>query len=300
MAAPENTHRWFEKLPQLGTDADFTALRHLLGESGYTEEAILKQLNIESIENYCVPPKGGRPIQDSLDGLIALFFDCGFVEESKLAASMPPDTVPLLDRLGLLVRDPAPEGMVFAAAAILPAYGVLTICDRGAAPDGSRTPYPQDIVYPPVFDTTQRFIGELPSTPCDAMLDLGTGTGIAALLGAPKARHVWATDVTDRAVLFTEFNRRLAGLENMTVGKGDLFDPVAGLTFDRIVIHPPYVPAKVRRSDHVFAVSGDDGEQIIRRTVEGLPQYLRPGGRFYSLQVATDREGEDFEERIRK
>jgi SAM-dependent methyltransferase len=132
------------------------------------------------------------------------------------------------------------------------------------------------------------------------MLDLGTGTGVAALLAAPNARHVWATDVTDRSVRFTEFNRRLAGLENMTVAKGDLFVPVEGLTFDRIAIHPPYVPAKIRRSDHVFAVSGDDGEQIIRRTVEGLPLHLRPGGRFYSLQVATDREGEDFEDRIRK
>ena len=301
MAAPESiSNRWFEKLPQLGTDADFAALRQLIGESDYTGEAILKRLSIESVESYCAPPEGGRAIQDSLDAMIAMFFDCGFVEESKLAAALPPETVPLLDRLGLLVRDPAPRGKVFASASILPAYGVWIVCDRGAAPDGSRTPYPPDVVYPPVFETTKRFIGELPSTPCDTLLDLGTGTGIAGLLAARDARHVWATDVTDRAVRFTEFNRRLAGMENMTVGKGDLYEPVVGLTFDRIVIHPPYVPAKVRRSDHVFAVSGDDGEQIIRRTVEGLPQYLRPGGRFYSLQVATDREGEDFEERVRK
>jgi SAM-dependent methyltransferase len=301
MAAPESiSYRWFEKLPQLGTDADFAAFRKLIDESGYAGERILQRLNIESIENYCVPPEGGRSIQDSLDGMIALFFDCGFVEEAKLAAVLRSDSVSLLDRLGLLVRDRAPQGMVFASAAMLPAYGVWTLCDRGAAPDGSRTPYPPDVVYPGVFETTRRFIGELPSTPCDAMLDLGTGTGIAALLGARHARHVWATDITDRAVHFAEFNRRLAGLENVTVVKGDLFTPVEGLTFDRITIHPPYVPAKIRRSDHVFAVSGDDGEQIIRRTIEGLPEYLRPGGRFYSVQVATDREGEDFEDRIRK
>jgi SAM-dependent methyltransferase len=296
----DNSARWFEKLPQLGTDADFAALRSVIAESGYNEEGILKRLKIESVANYCAPPKGGRPIQDSLDAMIALFFDCAFVEESKLAGALPADSVPLLDRLGLLARDPAPQGTVFASAAILPVFGVWTLCDRGATPDGSKTPYPPDIVYPPVFDTTQRFIRELPSTPCNTMLDLGTGTGIAALLGARNAGHVWATDITDRAVHFAEFNRRLAGLENVTAGKGDLYEAVAGLTFDRIVIHPPYVPAKVRRSDHVFAVSGEDGEQVIRRAVEGLPQYLRPGGRFYSLQVATDREGEDFEDRIRK
>lgn len=301
MSAAENiSYRWFEKWPKLGTDADFAALRRLIDESGYTEEGILQRLKIESVANYCVPPEGGRPIQDPLDGMIALFFDCGFVEESKLAAVLPSDTVPLLDRLGLLVRDDAPQGMVFASGAILTTSGVWTLCDRAGAPDGSRIPYPPDIVYPPVFESTQRFILDLPSTPCDAMLDLGTGTGIAALLGARNARHVWATDISDRAVHFAEFNRRLAGLENMTVGKGDLFEPVAGLTFDRIGIHPPFVPAKMRRADHLFAASGDDGEEVIRRTVEGIPRYLRPGGRFYSVQVATDREGEDFEDRIRK
>jgi len=299
-AAPNIAYSWFQNSPHLGTDTDFAAFRRVIEESGYDDERIRRRLNIESIANYCAPPEGGRPIQDSLDAMIALFFDCGFVEESKLDAALPSGSLPLLHRLGLLARNAGPQGMVFATAAILPAFGVWTLCDRGAAPDGSRTPYPPDVVYPPVFDTTQRFIGELPSTPCDAMLDLGTGTGIAALLGARQARQVWATDITDRAVCFAEFNCRLAGLENVTVGKGDLYAPVEGLTFDRIVIHPPYVPAKVRRSDHVFAVSGDDGEQVIRRTVEGLPQYLRPGGRFYSLQVATDREDETFEQRIRK
>jgi SAM-dependent methyltransferase len=130
------------------------------------------------------------------------------------------------------------------------------------------------------------------------MLEIGTGTGIAAMLGARCARHVWATDITERSTRFAEFNRRLYGLENMTVAMGDLFAPVEGLTFDRIVIHPPYVPAK--KSTLVFRDSGQDGEQIIRRTIEELPRFLRPGGRFYSLQMATDREGETFEQRVRK
>jgi SAM-dependent methyltransferase len=294
------SYRCYEKLPELGTDADFRAMHRLIDETGYTTEGILTRLKLDNIAHYCAPPEGGRAIQNPLDAMIALFFDCGYVAEQQLSETLPPDTVPLFDRLGLLVRDPAPAGMVFTSAAILPANGILTACDRGAAPDGSKIPYPPDVVYPPVFDTTQRFLGELPDTPCEAMLDLGTGTGAAALLGAPHAGHVWATDVTTRAVRFTEFNRRLSGLENMTVELGDLYGAVEGLTFDRIVIHPPYVPAKVRRSDHVFAVSGDDGEQIIRRTVEGLPSYLRPGGRFYSLQIATDRQGEEFEDRIRK
>ena len=34
--------------------------------------------------------------------------------------------------------------------------------------------------------------------------------------------------------------------------------------------------------------------------VEGLPRFLRPGGTFYALLMATDRENEEFEQRIRK
>ncbi len=296
----KQTFGWFETLPELGTEADFAAMRRIITEAGYTTEAVLERLGLESIATYCAPPPGGRTIQDPLDALIALLFDCGYVEEQNLAAALPPGSVPLFDRLGLLVRDPERPGTVYASAAILPAYGVLTACDRGSAPDGLRTPYPPDVVYPCVFETTQRFVSELPTSPCEALLDLGCGTGIAGLLGAPNAGHVWCTDVTARAGRFAEFNRRLAGLNNITIGVGDLYAPVEGLTFDRILIHPPYVPANIRKTDHVFAVSGDDGEQIIRRTVEGLPTYLRPGGRFYSLQVATDREGEDLEYRVRK
>jgi SAM-dependent methyltransferase len=189
--------------------------------------------------------------------------------------------------------------MLFGAAAILPAAGMLTVCDRGNhTPDGARCELPPDVVYPAIFDTTRRFLDGLPQTPCDAMLDIGTGTGIAAMLGAGKARQVWATDITARAVRFAEFNRRLAGFDNVTVVEGDMYAPVEGLTFDRIVIHPPYVPA--RESTLIFRDAGEDGEQIIRRTIEGLPRFLRPGGQFYALLMASDREEECLEERIRK
>ena len=153
-------------------------------------------------------------------------------------------------------------------------------------------------MYPAVVENTRHFIAGIPQTPCEALLDIGTGTGIAALEAASYARHVWGTDIIARPVRFAEFNRRLNGLDNMTTAQGDMYDPVEGLTFDRIVTHPPYVPSK--KTGLVFRDGGEDGEQIIRRVVEGLPQYLRPGGRLYSLHMASDRKGEPYEQRIRK
>jgi hypothetical protein len=77
-----------------------------------------------------------------------------------------------------------------------------------------------------------------------------------------------------------------------------LYDATGDLTFDRIAAHPPYVPGKDR--ELLFRDGGEDGEQILAKIVEGLPGHLRPGGRFYCVTLATDREGETFEQRIRR
>ncbi len=286
----------------MGTDEEFTGLRRLLAESDYSPAGLRRRLGVEDLEKY--PPQPAqelitRPLLDALDALMRLFYHSVYAHEADAARVLPPGALELLDSLGLLARDPDLPGMIYGASAILPASEILTVCDRGNhTPGGQQCELPPDIVYPAIFDTTRRFLGDLPDTPCDAMLDIGTGTGIAALLGARNARHAWASDITERSALFAEFNRRLHGVANMTVVVGDLFQPVERLTFDRIVIHPPYVPAKQSRL--VFRDAGQDGEQILRRTVEELPRFLRPGGRFYSRQMATDREGESFEDRVRK
>src|SRR5205807_2146263 len=87
-------------------------------------------------------------------------------------------------------------------------------------------------------------------------------------------------------------------MRNVTMVEGDLYDAVRDLTFDRIVTHPPYVPAP--RTELIFRDGGDDGEQILRRIIEGLPRHLRVGGRFYTLVLGADLEDENFEDRIRK
>ena len=303
MAAPQNTaFPWHAQEPRLGTDQEFSRLRQLLRDADYSPAGLSKRLGVEDLEKYPPQPADeliARPLVDALDALMRLFYHSVYAQEADAARVLPPGTLELLDSLGLLAHDPSRSGMIYGASAILAASGILTVCDRGNhTPGGQHCELPPDVVYPAIFDTTRRFLEDLPDTRCDAMLDIGTGTGIAALLGARSARHVWATDITERSVRFAEFNRRLHGITNMTVEMGDLFTPVEGLNFDRIVIHPPYVPAK--KSRLVFRDAGQDGEQIIRRTIEELPRFLRPGGRFYSRQMATDREGESLEERVRK
>jgi len=256
----------YETLPRLGTAEEFAALRKLLVDSGYTEPGICARLGVKNMLAFSpeVPPE--RPIEQPLDVLIRFFFDCVAIHEDRIQGALPQADLALLENLNLVTRRDDRPGMLFAPAAILPAYDFFTLCDHDRNVfEGTKRQLETDVVYPAILNTTRGFLKMLPDRPCEAMLDVGTGTGIAAMLGAHNAQHVWATDITERSAHFAEFNRRLAGIENMTAAAGDMYAPVAGLTFDRITIHPPYVPS--RQSKMVYRDAGEDGEQILRRAV---------------------------------
>jgi SAM-dependent methyltransferase len=295
------SYPWHQIMPQLGAPEDFRTLRQLLEACDYSNETLCRRLGVENLWLYNTP-KGEalatQPMETPIDAMIRLFLDCLYLEDSVVQRLLPKENIAALESLGLLLRDPDRPELRYSTAALFHAGGVLTACDRGIAPDGTRCPLPEDIVYPAVFENTREFLERIPRTACDAMLEIGTGTGVAAIIGSQFAKQVWATDISSRAVRFAEFNRRLAGLDNVTVVDGDMYAPVEGLTFDLIVTHPPYVPA--RKPKFVFRDGGEDGEQIFRRVVEGAPRFLRPGGRLVSLLIGTDREGESFEQRIRK
>jgi hypothetical protein len=68
--------------------------------------------------------------------------------------------------------------------------------------------------------------------------------------------------------------------------------------FDRIVAHPPYVP--VLQPKWIFFSGGEDGEEITRRIVQGLPAHLNDHGVFLALTMGSDRSDAPFERRIRE
>lgn len=271
---------------RLGSDAEFTALRQSLQSHNYTEPAICAAFSIARTSELRTAgdfDPGDDPT-DVLRILVRLFIG-GCPVSRKAAANLP---LQELSALGLI---DAHDDQLTATVMLYPTRGVYIASDRNLEnPE-------QDVVYPAIVPNTDLFLDHVPLVECDAFLDLCAGTGIAALIAAQKgARHAWAFDITARSTHFAEFNRRLNAIPNVTASEGDLYDPAASQTFDRIVAHPPYLP--VYRPHFVFDSGGQDGEQIVRRIVEGLPQYLRPGGRFYALTMGTDRE-QPFEQRVR-
>jgi methylase of polypeptide subunit release factors len=82
----------------------------------------------------------------------------------------------------------------------------------------------------------------LPTTETGSVLDLCSGTGVGALVAEATAERVTAVDITERCRP-ARFNCWLNGGRRVDIRQGDLFDPVKGERFDRILAHPPCVPA---------------------------------------------------------
>ncbi|MEO1062224.1 MAG: HemK2/MTQ2 family protein methyltransferase [Actinomycetota bacterium] len=136
---------------------------------------------------------------------------------------------------------------------------------------------PAEVLGPsPVSDLLgERVLAEV--EPDERVLDLGTGSGVNALLAARKGATVVGVDINPVAVEVARRNAVTNGLHELaTFVEGDLFDPVDG-TFDVIVFDPPFRWFAPR--DLLEMAFADDGYATLTRFFAEVPERLRPGGR---------------------
>jgi SAM-dependent methyltransferase len=278
--------------------AAFEALRNLFRFSGFDEGVVCERLGIAKLSG--VQPEAVRrndtgPLRNASDALIRLFIEGWPVLTSDLQRLLTAEGLSLLADFQLVMA--IGEDSQAATVSLYPIENLLVASDRYNNADGSLYDGWDDLVYPCLFSTTRKFSETIPRTACDEVLDLCAGTGIGALLVASTARRVVAADVTPRCEEFMRFNAKLNGFENIEPVTGDLYAPVQGQRFDRIITHPPYQPVL----EHIatFNSGGVDGEQITRRIIEGAPAHLKPGGQLFSLCQLTDRE-DPVELRVRQ
>ena len=130
------------------------------------------------------------------------------------------------------------------------------------------------------------------------VLDLCAGTGILALTAARLGARATAIDVSRRAVLNARLNARLNRLE-LSVLRGDLFEPVDGRRFDLVVSNPPYIPAppgEVTRGAARAWDAGPDGRALLDRICDRAAEHLRSGGRILLVHSSLS----DPEESLRR
>ncbi len=289
---------------RLGSKNQFAAVREFLSQAGYGEQIVSQRLGLSGLHEYLSRGgKAGAPAPaeavDTLDVLVRLFLAGSSVSRELVGRFVPSAIQECLEALGILCTDVAHADECYSLVALYPVQGLFIASDRLRNQDGSAIPMVNDYVFPAIHPLTHEYLELLPRSPCGKLLDLCSGTAIAALVAAKSyARQSWAVDITERATQFGEFNRLLNDLSNTTVLQGNLYEPLGDVVFDRIVAHPPYVPTLEAGAIH--ADGGEDGEFITRAIVEGLPRFLEPGGRFYCTTMGVDREGQPFEQRVRQ
>jgi HemK-related putative methylase len=131
---------------------------------------------------------------------------------------------------------------------------------------------------PKLLRTGEYFASTLESAGIDSsmdVLDMGTGSGVCALVAARPARHVTAVDINRQAVRCATINAQLNQLEQrISVLHGDLFAPVEDRRFDLILFNPPFLEG-APRDDRDAAWRSVD---VARRLALELRAHLKPRG----------------------
>jgi methylase of polypeptide subunit release factors len=283
---------------RVGSRKQFKDLKDFFKAANFTEDEVCRRFGIAALEEFdsVFDREQVAPHDDAASGILTrLFIEGAYVSVELAQRVLPSEAFDLFGALGLVEQT---DENLAATLALYPICNVYIASDRWKKPD--RSPFlPQsDIVYSALVSNAQRFLAYMPRGACKRFLDLCAGSGVAAIRAAKYyAEEAWSVDVADRCTRFAEFNRLLNDLDNVHALSGDLFDPVSGHKFDRIVAHPPYVP--VLRPKFVYHDGGEDGEAVTRRIVQGLAQHLDKPGLFYMLATGSDREGVPYEHRVR-
>ena len=130
------------------------------------------------------------------------------------------------------------------------------------------------------------------------VLDMGTGSGAIALSIATERAdsQVTASDVSCEALAVARENASNIAPGKIRFIESDLFENLAGEKFDLIAANLPYVTEsehlalspEVKLFEPKLALtSGEDGLDLIRKTVEKSAEYLAPHGSII-LEMSSD------------
>lgn len=127
----------------------------------------------------------------------------------------------------------------------------------------------------------------------DRVLEIGTGTGILAIMASRKCREVVATDINPHALECATKNLIANKAYNVELRAGDLFEAARGEKFDLIIFNTPYLPVEEEEGtgDDVEAAwsGGEDGREVIDRFIDGLNAHLNEKGRVQLLQSSLSK-----------
>ena len=276
---------------ELASVPDRAAAR-VLGDAlrrvGFTEDAVIDLLGEDA---YGLTrddvPVGVRRLPDSRLGTVlrALFLQQP-VPAEELGHALGRAAVEALATTGL--ADVGDE--VALHGRIVPVGDLFVTSDDFPGEDAEKDPPDFVAAYTP---TSKLCDALTPRGPVERALDIGTGSGVQAMLSARQAREVVATDINPRALAFAELNAALNGFTNIECRLGSLFEPVEGETFDVITSNAPFVVSPENR--WAYRDGGLDADNFSELIVREAIRHLSKDG-YATLLVSWVAEDEDDSE----
>jgi SAM-dependent methyltransferase len=285
---------------RIGSSGQFATVVTALRDAGFTEASVLGVLKLSDMSDLGAANSSNTDlsgVDPRLCVLMRLFLFFELVPREEVKSALGRSTLDAFLALDLLRGADDGGSSYYASAFLYPVADLYMTSDRPVGLNSADVK-PDDWVFPAIFEGTLSFLRLLGTSRVDNALDMGSGSGIAALVLSRSAARAVAVDITSRATHYARFNRILNGCDNVEVLQGDLYGAVSGRTFDRIVAHPPYVPAL--HDQAIYRDGGATGEHLVRRIVEGLPHYLRSGGTYLGLSLNIDTGPAPFEQRARR
>ncbi len=213
-------------------------------------------------------PQWKPNLEDPVDTLISLFIDGKALDADRLRAHTSTAFVDAACDMGILQQK---DGTLYPKLSLFPCYGLYLVTDGSAR----NTAFNQ-VMW--LWGESYLLGGLVSRAPRRRAIDLGTGSGVHALLASMHSDSVVAADVSPRALAFGGFNAALNARTNVDFVLSDLFNAIPGS--DRHAGHrmSPMRPISAAAAGDNFWSGGLDGFDLLRRVVAALPERLDDGG----------------------
>lgn len=206
-------------------------------------------------------------LEDPIDAFITLFVDSKQLSADRLCSLTSISFVDAAVEMGLVQLN---GGTLQPKLPLFPCYGIYIVTDGSA-----RNTAINQVMW--LWGESYLLGGLVNRAPRRRAIDLGTGSGVHALLASRHCQSVVAADVSPRALEFGRFNAALNGRTNVDFVISDLLNAIPG-TADLLVTNVPYAPDSAAKAGDNYWSGGLDGFDLLRRIVAALPERLEDGG----------------------
>ncbi|SRR6266851_5129379 len=205
--------------------------------------------------------------EDPIDNLLLLFMDGHQVNADLIVKQTSAQFVDAAIEMRLAERD---GGFLKSSICLFPCYGKYIVTDQAVKNKASN-----QVMW--LWGESFILGGLVKRGPRRRCFDLGTGSGVHAILAADHCARVVGADINPRAITFARFNATLNGINNVDFVSSDLFESIDG-TCDLLVANPPYAPDAAAQPGDNFWSGGIEGTVLLRRIIEALPTRLDQDG----------------------